>query len=284
MCLLSAKVGPNQTAADANPFALPGPEVAAEAGEIAAPQIAAAPQPATTPPPPQPSDNPAAPPPQLSGTPAAPARAVLQSARAADARAAAAFAGQPGWMPPAAVDVTPKLAALSFDGAGPVIPSPVCSTNLPDVSVRVVALAARGGVSDLATLVEASEAARLRAAPEGFPAPEMTAAERSLAGQFSPGRWRAVAVDFSRDVPLAGGGFGGSAGRPEWARNWRGEIAEVVCFDAPPDADTRAGVAHYPALRWRIAGVPPATAAQRQAASDAGLHSGLARVSVFTVK
>jgi hypothetical protein len=285
--LLSSKV-PNQTAADANPFSLPDPDASEAAGADAAAsvpaQAAAAPQGS----PPQGSqpqgEEASAPPPQLFDAPAAPARVVLQSTLAADARAAAVFAGQPGWAPPASNAVTPKLRALSFDGAGPGIPSPVCFTNLPGAAVRTVILAARGSAADLATLVDAPETARLRIAREGGAEPGMTAAERSLAEQFSPGQWRVFEIGFSRDTPLAGLFFGGSAGRPEWARNWRGEIAEAVCFGAPPDADTRAGVAHYLALRWGIAGVPPATAAQRQAAAGAGLHCGLVWATVFIVK
>jgi hypothetical protein len=129
----------------------------------------------------------------------------------------------------------------------------------------------------MATLIDAPEAARLRIAPdEWWPGFETTAAERALTERFLPGPWQVVEADFSAAASLRRLFFGGSAGRPAWLRNWRGEIAEIVCFGAPPGGDARAGVAHYLSLRWGIAGVPPATPAQREAAVSAGLHYGLA--------
>jgi hypothetical protein len=216
--------------------------------------------------------------------PDAPPRVVFQATLAPNPEAVPVFAGEPGWEAPAALPVTPKLSALSFAGEGPDVPSPVCFTNFPGVAVHAVILVTRGGAADLATLVDAPEPARLRFAPAGWPAPAMTASERALTERFVPGQWQATGVDLDRLVPLEALFFGGSAGRPEWRRNWRGEIAEIVCFDAPPGGDLAAGVAHYLALRWGIAGVPPATPAQRAAAVNAGLRRGLAWSSLFFIK
>jgi hypothetical protein len=209
-------------------------------------------------------------------TGAGPPRVVYQTALALEPAAVPAFAGEPGWTLPAFTVATPKLNALSFGGAGPGIPSPVCFTNAPGISVRTVILAARGSAADMATLIDAPETARLRtASDEWWPGLETTAAERSLTERFLPGPWQVVEADFGAAVNLARLSFGGSSGHPGWLRNWRGEIAEIVCFGAPPDGNVRAGVAHYLALRWGIAGVPPAAPAQREAAVSAGLHYGL---------
>jgi hypothetical protein len=203
-----------------------------------------------------------------------PSRVVFQAALAHDPGAVPAFAGEPGWTTPAVVPATPKLGALSFGGTGPGVPSPVCFTNLPEVSVQTVVLATRGSAVDLATLVDAPETARLRIAPDGFPAPGMTAAERVLTEGLIPGQWQIAEIDFSGPAPLASLFFGGTAGRPEWQRNWRGEIAEIVCFGTPPNADVRAGVANYLSIRWGVGG-HPATPAQRTAAVATGLRYGL---------
>jgi hypothetical protein len=208
---------------------------------------------------------------------------VLQSTLAADPSAVPVFLGEPGWTAPAVVAATPRLAALSFDGAGPDIPSPVCFTNLAGVTVRTVMLVVRGAPADLATLADSPEPARLRIAPEGYPAPAMTAAERALTEGLTPGRWQIVELDFAQPVELSSLFFGGSAGRPGWLRNWRGEIAEAVCFDAPPGGDVRAGVAGYLSLRWGFRG-HPTTPAQRAAAISAGLHYGIVWGSVFILK
>ena len=202
-----------------------------------------------------------------------PSRVVLQSMLAADPAAIPVFAGQPGWAAPAAVAATPELDALSFDGTGPDIPSPVCFTNAPNAAVQTVILAVRGSAAELATLADAPETARIRIAADGDPEPDMTDAERALTESLTPGQWQVAEIDFDEPASLDGVFFGGSAGRPEWLRNWRGEIAEVVGFSTPPDGDVRAGVANYLAIRWGIGGYP-ASAEQRQAAIGAGLNCG----------
>jgi hypothetical protein len=212
-----------------------------------------------------------------------PSRVVFQSTPASDPRTAVAFAGEPGWGMPAAVAVTPGLAALSFGGGGTNTRSPVRFSGTAAVTVRTLILAARGDAADLATLVDAPEMARLRIAAAGGQEPEMSASERSLTGQFLPGRWLNAAVDFETPANLSGLFFGGSAGRPVWSRNWRGEVAEIVGFDTPPDADVRAGVANYLAIRWGFGGYP-ATPEQRQAAVAAGLDCGFVWGTVFIVK
>jgi len=202
-----------------------------------------------------------------------PSRVVLQSMLAADPAAIPVFAGQPGWAAPAAVAATPELDALSFDGTGPDIPSPVCFTNAPNAAVQTVILAVRGSAADLATLADAPETARIRIAADGDPEPDMTDAERALTESLTPGQWQVAEIDFDEPASLDGVFFGGSRGRPEWLRNWRGEIAEVVGFSTSPGGDVRAGVANYLAIRWGFGGYP-ANAEQRQAAINAGLNSG----------
>jgi hypothetical protein len=210
---------------------------------------------------------------------AEPSRVVFQSTPASDPRTATAFGAEPGWGVPAAVPVTPKLSAVSFDGGGTNTPSPVCFADTATVTVQTLILATRGDSTDLATLIDAAGTARLRISQEA----EMSEAERSLTEQFLPGQWLTVEIDFETPTDLSGLFFGGSAGRPEWSRNWRGEIAEVVGFNTPPDADVRAGVANYLAIRWGFGG-HPATPEQRQAAISAGLHYGLVWGSVFILK
>jgi len=211
--------------------------------------------------------------------PAGPSRIVFQSTPAYDTRTTTAFGAEPGWGVPAAVPVTPKLNAVSFGGGGTNTPSPVCFADTETVTVQTLILATRGDSADLATLIDAAGTARLRVSQEA----EMSGAERSLTEQFQPGRWLTVEIDFETPEELPGLFFGGSAGRPEWSRNWRGEIAEIVGFGTPPDADVRAGVANYLAARWGFGG-HPATPEQRQAAISAGLHYGLVWGSVFILK
>jgi len=212
-----------------------------------------------------------------------PARIILQATLSADPRATAAFSGEPGWSLPAAVPVTPKLSALSFacDATNPV--SPVCFSNTETVTVQTLMLATRGDAADLATLVDAPETARLRLVPDGRRQTEPSAAEESLTRQFVPGRWQLVTVDFETPANLTEMFFGGTAGRPVWNRGWQGEIAEIVGFDTPPDADIRAGVANYLSIRWGLAS-SPASPAQRQAAIDAGLDYGLAWGSMLFLR
>jgi hypothetical protein len=174
---------------------------------------------------------------------------------------------------PAAVPATPKLNALSFVACGTNIPSPICFANTSTVTVQTLILATRGDSSDLATLIDAPGTARLRITAADGQEAEMSLTERSLTEQFRPGQWLAVGIDFETPANLSGLFFGGSAGRPEWSRNWRGEIAEIVGFNTQPDSDVRAGVANYLAIRWGFGGYP-ATQAQRQAAAGAGLHYG----------
>ena len=202
-----------------------------------------------------------------------PSRVVLQSALADDPTAIPVFADEPGWAAPFAVAATPELDALSFDGAGPGIPSPVCFTGATNAAVQTVILAVRGSATNLATLADAPETARLRIAAEGDPVPDMTAAERALTESLTPDQWQVAEIDFDEPANLAVVFFGGSAGRPEWLRNWRGEIAEAVGFSTSPDGDVRAGVANYLSIRWGFGG-HPANAQQRQAAINAGLNSG----------
>jgi hypothetical protein len=223
---------------------------------------------------------------ELSGTrvaSAGPSRIVLQSTLASDPSAVPVFIGEPGWITPAVVSATPKLNALSFNGAGPDIPSPVCFTNATNAAVQTVVLAVRGNAADLATLVDAPVTARVRIAADGCPEPDMTAAERALTESLTPGQWQIAEVDLDRPASLPEVFFGGSSGRPEWLRNWRGEIAEVVGFSTTPGGDARAGVANYLAARWGFRG-HPATPAQREAAVAAGLHYGLVWASVLIVK
>ena len=263
--LLSSKPPQGQPAGDANPFAFPDPAAAEAYGAAVSAQI------------------PQQPPPLLLEVSAS-ARIVLQAALAADLGVSVAFPDEPGWGAPAAVPAGRGLAALSFGGEGLDIPSPVRFTNMPGVVAQTVILAARGGLADLATLVDGPETARLRAAPEGSPEPEMTGMERALTDALLPGQWQVIEVDFAQPADLSALFFGGSAGRPAWRRNWRGEIAEAVVFDVPPGGDVRAGVANYLAIRWG-AGARPATPEQRAAAVAAGLrHGGIVWRSALFLK
>lgn len=218
-----------------------------------------------------------------SGVQSEPSRIVLQATLAADPRVAAAFSGEPGWSLPAAVPATPKLNALSFAGNATNPVSPVCFSNIAAVTVQTLMLVTRGDAADLATLVDAPETARLRLVSDGSRQTEPGAAELSLTRQFIPQQWQVVAVDFESPADLTEMFFGGTAGRPAWNRGWRGEIAEIVGFNTPPDADVRAGVANYLSIRWGLA-LHPASPEQRRAAIDAGLSYGLVWGSVLLLK
>ena len=222
--------------------------------------------------------------------PFGPSRIVLQSTLAIDPRAIPAFTGEPGWTVPTAAPVTPKLVALSFGDGGADCPSPVYFPCMTNITVSTVMLAARGSLADLATLIDAPETARLRVMPEWCPEPpDITMIERALTEAVTPGRWeepgrwKVLEVDFAEPAELSELFFGGAAGRPDWLRNWRGEIAELVAFDAPPDGATRAGVANYFSIRWGFGGYP-ATSAQRTAAIAAGLNYGIVWGSVLILK
>lgn len=214
---------------------------------------------------------------------AEPVRIVFQATFATDPRAVAAFTNEPGWSAPLAVAVTPALGALSFAGGATNPASPVCFSGTEAVTVQTLMIAARGEAADLATLVDAPETARLRLIHDGGQPVATSAVEQSLTDQFIPQQWQLVAVDFGTPAPLAGLFFGGTAGRPAWDRRWRGELAEVVGFSAPPDAELRAGVANYLSIRWGL-GSHPATPEQRAAAISAGLRYGLVWGSVLIVK
>ena len=171
-----------------------------------------------------------------------------------------------------------------FQAAFPPAPDyPVCFTNNPGLLVQTVMLAVIGDAADLATLIDAPETARLRIVPDGAAEPAMTAQERSLTAQFVPAQWLVAEVDFDAPVPLGSLFFGDTAGRPLWERGWQGGIAGIVCFDAPPDADVRAGVANYLSLRGEFRGYP-ATYAQKKAAIAAGLNYGLVWGTLIIVR
>lgn len=212
-----------------------------------------------------------------------PSRIVLQATFVTDPRVMVCFNNEPGWCSPLAVPVTPTLSALSFTGNATNTASPVCFSNTETVTVQTLMLATRGDAADLATLADAPETARLRLVSDGSLQTEPGPVEQSLTQQFVPEQWQIVAVDFDAPVYLAGMTFGGSAGRPEWCRNWRGEISEIVGFDRLPDADIRAGVANYLAIRWSLASYP-ASPGQRLAAINAGLDYGLVWGSVLFFK
>lgn len=268
--LLSSKVP--QQGLETNPFAIP--ELTGLYKEVE--KVVAAPLSR------QPSIPPAAQPQSLSGEPSGPCRVVFQSTPASDPRAEAAFGGEPGWGWAGLTAAAPGLDAVSFAGDAADTPPPL-RFGAETSAIRALMLVSRGEPADLATLVDGAAAFRLRLAPDGGPAPDAGAAEGALTAQFLPGRWQVVTLGLAEPSGLAGLFFGGSAGRPEWRRNWRGEIAEIVGFDAPPDADVRAGVANYLAVRWGFGG-HPATPGQRQAAVDAGLRYGLVWGSVLFVK
>ena len=286
--LLSSKV-PQQTSGDANPFAAGGPDeggVYVETVAAAVPEQPGAQRGTATPAqagqPPQHAQG-------ASGVPG-PSRIVLQSTLATDPRAVPAFIGESGWAAPVAVPVTSRLAALSFAEGGANCPSPVYFPDMTNTTVSAVMLVARGNLADLATLADAPETARLRVVPEWSPEPpDITMIERALTEAVTPGRreepgrWKVLEVDFGEPADMAGLFLGGTAGEPVWVRGWRGEIAELVAFDAPPDGDMRAGVANYLAIRWGLGGYP-ATFAQRDAAKAAGLHYGVAWGSVLIIK
>ena len=111
----------------------------------------------------------------------------------------------------------------------------------------------------------------------------MTGVEHALTEAMTPGRWNMLEVDFGEPADMAGLFFGDTSGDSDWIRRWRGEIAELVAFDVPPDGDTRAGVANYLAIRWGFGGYP-ATSSQRDAANAAGLHYGVVWGSVIIIK
>ena len=179
--------------------------------------------------------------------------------------------------------------SLAFSGG-----APVCFTNPPGTSVQTILLATKAAPADLATLIDAPEAARIRVAQyDGWILPAMSAVEQSLTGQLTTGtgeftdRGVVVEVCFQNPVPLASLTFGDSGVRPEWGRLWRGEIKGVVCFDAPLDnEDVRAGVSNWLALRGKFEKGHPyaATSAQRQAALEAGLKSGVDWATVIVIR
>jgi len=212
-----------------------------------------------------------------------PSRIVFQTTPAGDPRTEAVFSEEPGWGMPVWVPVTPRLNALSFAGNATNTPSPIRFGNTDAVTVQTLMFATRGDSADLATLLDAPETARLRLISDGSHQTEPSSVEQSLTRQFIPQQWQLVAVDFETPAHLSGMVFGGTAGRPVWNRGWRGEIAEIVGFDMPPDADIRAGVANYLAIRWGL-GPNPASPGQRQAAINAGLDYGLVWGSVFFLK
>jgi hypothetical protein len=161
---------------------------------------------------------------------------------------------------------------------------PVCFTNPPGAAVQTIMLSTRADAADLATLVDAPETARIRVAQDdGWTLPEMSAVEQSLTAQFVPAQWLVAEVDFEQPVPLDSLRFGDTAGRPEWGRRWLGEIKGVVCFDAPPGADVRAGAASWLAVRGKFGGYP-STHAQRQAAVEAGLNYGVDWATVIIIR
>lgn len=215
--------------------------------------------------------------------PVEPSRVVFQSTPATDTRKVVAFGGETGWGTPSTVSVTPELNAVSFDGGWTNVPSPVSFPNANTITVQTLILTARGNSTDLATLVDAPMTARLRIASAGSLEPEMSVVERSLTEQFQPDRWLVVGIDFDAPTNLPSLYFGGSSGRPEWSRNWKGEIAEIVGFNTLPSADLRAGVANYLAIRWGFGG-HPATPEQRQAAIDAGLSYGTVWGTVLIIR
>ena len=195
-----------------------------------------------------------------------------------------AFTNETGWCLPLAVPVTPQLSALSFVGNATNPASPVCFSNTDSITVQTLMFATRGEAADLATLADAPETARLRLVSDGIRQTEPTPAEQSLTLQFIPLQWQLVAVDFGSPANLPEMFFGGTAGRPVWNRCWQGELAEVVGFNTPPDAELRAGVANYLAIRWGL-GPHPASPSQRRAAIEAGLeHYGLVWGSLFLLR
>lgn len=212
-----------------------------------------------------------------------PSRIVLQATFSTDPRVMVSFNNEMGWCLPLAVPVTPKLSALSFAGNATNPASPVCFSNTETVTVQTLMLATRGDAADLATLLDAPETARLWLISDGSQQTEPGAVEQSLTQQFIPQQWQLVAVNFVMPINLSEMVFGGTAGRPVWNRGWRGEIAEIVGFNTPPDADIRAGVANYLAIRWGL-GPNPASPEQRQTAIDAGLDYGLVWGSVLFLK
>jgi hypothetical protein len=217
-------------------------------------------------------------------SPPAPARIILQATLSTDSGVTAAFSGEPGWSLPVAVPAAPKLSALSFAGNATNPVSPVRFSNIATGStIQTLMLVTRGAAADLATLVDAPETARLRLASDNSRQTVPGAAEVSLTQQFIPQQWQLVTLDFEAPATVSEMVFGGTAGRPVWNRGWQGEIAEVVGFDTPPDADVRAGVANYLSIRWKLA-PSPASPGQRQAAIDAGLHYGLVWGSVIFLK
>jgi hypothetical protein len=175
-----------------------------------------------------------------------------------------------------------------FSGGGP-----VCFTNQPSPLVQTIMLAVRADPADLATLVDAPETARLRIARgDGWALPGMTPMERQLTGQFLSDTglfttsWMVVEICFDSPAALSSLRFGNSAGPPEWDRLWKGEIRGVVCLDAPlEDEDTRQGLASFLALRGGFPGYPyQATYAQRKAAIEAGLKSGVDWATLIIVR
>jgi hypothetical protein len=178
--------------------------------------------------------------------------------------------------------------SFAYNGGGG-----VCFTN-QDVEVQTLLVAANAThPADLSTLVDAPETARIRIAhDDGWAPPAMTVMEQSLTGQFFPDmglfttNWTVVEICFDAPVALSSLTFGNSAGAPGWDRFWRGEIRGIVAFDAPlGDEDVRKGVASFLALRGGFPGSPyQATYAQRKAAIEAGLNSGVDWATVIIIK
>jgi len=158
---------------------------------------------------------------------------------------------------------------LVFNGGGP-----VCFTN-QDVEVTTIMLATKAAATNLATLIDAPETARIRVAQDGWLTPPMTAMEQSVTEQIKPeGEWRIIEIDFEVPVLLSSLTFGDSGVRSEWLRYWRGEVKGIVAFNTPPSQDVRKGVSSLLAIRGGFGGYT-STYAQRKAAVAAGLNYGV---------
>lgn len=214
------------------------------------------------------------------------ARVILQARPATDNRFQILFEDEPGWISPACVPHPRSgMSVASFAANELETPSPLKVFQMTNILVTTLMICARSEAADLSTLIEGATPAMLRVISDGGSMIEHDSDVDidSLADAFIEGRYRVFTVDFAEPVPLSDLFFGGSVGRPEWRRNWQGEIAEIIGFDIAPDTDIHCGTANYLANHCS-GGSYPATSKQRAAAKAAGLYTGSTWMTIIMIR
>ena len=102
--------------------------------------------------------------------------------------------------------------------------------------------------------------------------------------ELEAGRTQLVEVVFPMGLTLSRMGLGSDVGRKEWRRAWGGGFCEVIGFDEVPSDSALAGMRHYLNLKWELGLEMGSTAAERSAASGAGVHLGKVFATLFMVR